>query len=52
MTNVARLLRGLLPVVAASAAATAAALPAAAAPLTVAQLTVPPQAVTDRKSVV
>jgi subtilisin family serine protease len=33
VTNVARLLRGLLPVLAASAAATAAALPAAAAPL-------------------
>ena len=35
MTNVARLLRGLLPVLAAAAAATAAALPAAAAPLPV-----------------
>ncbi|HEY1666919.1 MAG TPA: S8 family serine peptidase [Trebonia sp.] len=46
MTNVARLLRGLLPVLAASAAATAAALPAAAAPLTAAPLTVGPQAVT------
>jgi subtilisin family serine protease len=46
VTNVARLLRGLLPVLAASAAATAAALPAAAAPLTAAQRTVPPQAVT------
>ena len=41
MTNVARLLRGLLPLLAASAAATAAALPAAAA-----GLPVTPQAVT------
>ena len=41
MTNVARLLRGLLPLLAASAAATAATLPAAAAALPVA-----PQAVT------
>ena len=43
MTNVARLLRGLLPLLAASAAATAAALPAAAA---AAALPVAPQAVT------
>ena len=46
MTNVARLLRGLLPVLAASAAATAAALPAAALPAAAAGLPATPQAVT------